>query len=174
MPGYRVVTPPAHGSVNGLLPAAVYQPDPNYNGPDSFVFGVSDGLAEVTGTVRIEVAPVDDPPIAANQQVTATADTTLTITLAAVDVEGDPLAYSVVAQPAHGTLTGTGPQVYYRADGSYIGSDQFTFLASDGRANSNLAAISIYVKAAPVGLDVVPEPAIFDPRLFLPAITLDR
>ena len=171
---YRVVTPPAHGTLSGALPTAVYGPALNYNGPDSFVFGVSDGFVEVTGTVQIAVAPVDDPPIAANQAVTATADTTLTITLAAVDVEGDPLAYSIVAQPAHGTLTGTGPQVYYRADGSYIGSDQFTFLASDGRANSNLAAVSISVSAAPVGLDVVPEPAVFDPRLFLPAITVDR
>ena len=122
--------------------------------------------------MRIEVVPVNDPPVAAGQAVAATSGATITITLAALDVEGDPLVYRLAAEPQHGTLTGMPPQVFYLANSPFVGPDQFTFLANDGQADSNLATVN--VKAAPVGLDVVPEPAILDPRLFLPAITLDR
>ena len=169
---YTVVTSPAHGTLSGMLPSAAYRPGLNYNGPDSFIFAVSDGIAEVTGTVRIEVVPVNDPPVAADQAVVVTSGATITITLAALDVEGDPLVYRLAAEPQHGTLTGVPPQVFYLANSPFVGPDEFTFLANDGQADSNLGTVN--VKAAPVGLDVVPEPAILDPRLFLPAITLDR
>ncbi len=96
---YSVVTSPAHGTLSGTLPSAAYQPGLNYNGPDSFIFAVSDGLAEVTGTVGIEVLPVNDPPVAAGQSLATTTVSTATITLAAVDVEGDPLVYRVVSGP---------------------------------------------------------------------------
>lgn len=171
---FTVLNGPAHGTLNRTLPDATYLPSLNFNGLDSFIFAVSDGRAETTGTVRIEVAPVNDPPVAADQALSASKAHTPTITLSATDVDGDPLVYALVAGPERGTLIGTPPQLAYRAPDNYIGPDPFTFRASDGQAYSNIATVSITVTTGPVGLDEVPEPALLDPRLFLPAINLDR
>ncbi len=55
---------PAHGFVN-LEPdgAFVYTPTANYNGPDSFIYLLSDGVLTDTAVVLITVSPVNDPPV---------------------------------------------------------------------------------------------------------------
>jgi hypothetical protein len=70
-------------------------------------------------------------------------DTPKAITLLATDVDGDPLTYQIAAQPAHGTLSGTPPNVTYTPAAGYSGSDSFTFKANDGRVDSNIATVSI-------------------------------
>ena len=80
-------------------------------------------------------------------------------------------AVTVLEMPTNEFLP---PQLAYRAFESYTGSDQFTFVANDGQVDSNVATVSITVTTAPVSLDEAPEPVILDPRLFLPAINLDR
>ena len=170
---YAVVDPSRHGTLGGTLPDAVYRPDTNFDGPDGFVFAVSDGSAEVTGTVYIEVLPVNDAPVAASQFVTTSDTYPVAITLSAVDVDGDPLTYTVVARPQHGTLLVIAPQqVTYTADGGADDRDQFTFRANDGGADSNIATVNIYINRT-TGEPEGPEPAILDRRLFLPAITAD-
>ena len=60
-----IITGPAHGNVVDLAPqlAQVYHPNPNYFGPDSFTYKVSDGELESDPvTVSITVLPVNDPP----------------------------------------------------------------------------------------------------------------
>ncbi|MFN8464048.1 MAG: Ig-like domain-containing protein [Caldilineaceae bacterium] len=170
---FTMVASTTHGALGGALPGVVYTPYSNFDGPDSFVFAVSDGLAQVTGTVFIEVLPVNDAPLAASQFATATDEAPLTITLNAVDVEGDPLTYTVVSNPQHGNLSAiASQQVTYTASGGPDVDDQFTFRANDGRADSNIATISIHINRT-TGEPEEPEPAILDRRLFLPAITGD-
>src|SRR5207244_2651758 len=55
--------------------------------------------------------------------------------------------YSVVASPAHGTLSGSAPDVTYTPNADYNGADSFTFKANDGTVDSNIATVSIAVKA---------------------------
>src|SRR5205085_12092377 len=58
---FIVVTQPQHGSLSGAAPNVTYTPAPNYNGPDSFTFGVNDGQANSSAaTVSITVTPVND------------------------------------------------------------------------------------------------------------------
>ena len=169
---YTLVNSPAHGTLRGTLPAVTYQPGANFAGSDGFVFAVSDGSAEVTGMVRIEVVPVNDAPVAVDQSLTTTRTNPLTITLSAVDVEGDPLTYTIVAGPQDGTLSViASQQVIYTAFGTFRGKDQFTFRANDGRADSNIAKINISVTTDPSGLDVVLEPPVTGRRVFLPVVT---
>src|SRR5206468_7975667 len=61
--------------------------------------------------------------------------------------EGSPLTYTVVSGPAHGTLSGTAPIVTYTPAANYNGTDSFTFKASDGALDSNVATVSITVTA---------------------------
>ena len=86
-----------------------------------------------------------NPPVAHDQSVTTDEDTSVAITLTATDPDGDPLTYSIVSNPSHGTLTGTPPDVDYMPDANHNGADSFTFKANDGTSDSNTATVSITV-----------------------------
>ncbi|MCA0186229.1 MAG: tandem-95 repeat protein [Proteobacteria bacterium] len=63
---------PAHGSVvvnpDGSF---VYTPDPDYHGPDSFTYTITDADGDVsTATVTLIVKPVNDPPTGTDKTVT--------------------------------------------------------------------------------------------------------
>ena len=76
---------------------------------------------------------------------TTAEDTPLLLTLTGSDVDGNPLIYSVVAQPAHGALTGTAPNLTYTPAANYNGSDSFTFTANDGSVVSAPATVAVTV-----------------------------
>ena len=68
----------------------------------------------------------NNPPIADPQAVSLAEDTTLGIALTGSDPDGDPLTYSIVQAPAHGTLSGTVPSIVYQPEANFNGSDSFT------------------------------------------------
>jgi DNA/RNA endonuclease G (NUC1) len=143
---YLVVAEPAHGTfANG-----VYTPAANFNGSDSFAFKANDGsIDSPAATITIAVSPINDAPQADAQSVTADEDTAKSITLSGsdIDAENTPLTYTIVGQPAHGTLSGTGAQRSYTPAADFNGTDSFTFRVNDGSLNSDTAAVSIEVKA---------------------------
>lgn len=93
--------------------------------------------------------PVNTPPVAAAQSVATQAGTARPITLGATDANGDTLSYRVVSGPAHGSLSGSAPSLTYTPAAGYAGSDSFTFVANDGRADSNVATVTITVTPVP-------------------------
>ncbi|MGH8272991.1 MAG: Ig-like domain-containing protein [Gammaproteobacteria bacterium] len=92
------------------------------------------------------------PPVASDGTLTTNENTAASGPLKASDPDGDPLTFNIVDKPMHGTVAldaqDTGSYTYTPND-AYIGSDSFTFKANDGQADSNVATISITVKAAP-------------------------
>ena len=143
---YTVESGPSHGSLSGTAPNLTYTPATNYNGPDSFTFKVNDGAVDSnTATVSITVTPVNDAPVAISQSVSTAEDMAKAIVLTGSDGDGDPLTYSIVAQPLYGTLSGSAPNVTYIAAANYNGSDSFTFKVNDGVVDSNTATVSITV-----------------------------
>jgi hypothetical protein len=146
---YSVVSPPSHGALSGTPPHLTYTPAAAFSGSDGFTFKASDGSADsnvaaVSITVT-PVIPVNDPPVADPQSVSTDEDVATNITLTGTDPNDDPLAYSIVTPPAHGTLTGTAPQLTYSPDAHYNGSDSFTFRVNDGAEDSNLAAVTLNI-----------------------------
>lgn len=135
---YTIVTPPTNGTLSGTPPAITYTPNPNYHGADTFTFQVSDGIyqADPAGTISLTVQPVNDAPVAANQQIEVTEDIAKTILLTGSDVDGDALTFAIATQPSHGTLSGTEPNLVYTPDLNYNGSDSFTFTVQDGSLSS--------------------------------------
>ncbi|MFC2016680.1 DUF4838 domain-containing protein, partial [Chloroflexota bacterium] len=143
---YAIVTGLSHGSLSGTLPAVTYTPIPNFNDFDKFSFLVNDGAADSNiATINITVNPVNDPPVADDQSLGTDEDTLLSVTLTASDVDNDPLTFSVVSGPTHGTLSGAPPNLTYTPDANYSILDSFTFKANDGVANSNTATVSIAI-----------------------------
>src|SRR5439155_316929 len=116
------------------------------NGADSFTFKVNDGTVDSNiAAVTVTITAVNDPPVANAQTVVTDEDTAKAITLAATDVEGSSLTYAIVNGPAHGTLSGTAPNVTYTPAANYNGADSFTFKANDGSLDSAAAAVTITV-----------------------------
>ena len=143
---YTIVTSPANGTLSGTAPNLTYLPATNYFGADSFTFRVNDGVSNSTvATVSISIAQVNQSPIASAQSVTTAEDTAKTITLTGSDPDNNPLTYSVVTGPAHGTLSGTGANLSYTPAANYNGSDTFTFKVNDGKVDSAAASVSVVI-----------------------------
>ena len=87
---------------------------------------------------------LNHPPVAVPQTLTAQQNTSLPITLAATDADGDALTFTA-GTPVHGVLSGTAPNLNYTPATDYTGADQFTFTANDGKATSAKALVSIQV-----------------------------
>jgi hypothetical protein len=84
-------------------------------------------------------------PVANNQAVITNKNNAIAITLTANDANNDALTYSIVTNPAQGTLTGTAPNLNYNPDTDYVGTDSFTFKANDGTTDGNIATVSITI-----------------------------
>ena len=141
-----VVAGPSRGTLSGTAPNVTYTPAANYNGADSFTFKANDGsLDSNLATVSVTVNAVNDAPVADNQNKSVVENTATQVTLTAADVDSAVLTYSIVAQPTHGTLAGTAPNVTYTPQMNYEGPDSFTFRASDGSSTSTAATVSITV-----------------------------
>ncbi len=96
------------------------------------------------------------PPVATPQTVAVVEETGKAIVLGGTDPNpGDTLTFSVVTPPAHGTLSGTAPNITYTPAQNFFGTDTFTFKSRDGLADSTPATITLNVSNvndAPVGV----------------------
>lgn len=143
---YSIVTQPQHGTLSGTLPNVTYSPAANYYGSDSFTFKGHDGtVSSNTAVVSITINPVNDAPVALGQNLTTAEDTPLPVLLSGTDVENNPLTYSIVNPPQHGTLNGTAPSLTFTPAANYHGPDSFTFRVNDGTLNSTTAFVSITI-----------------------------
>ncbi len=87
---------------------------------------------------------VDLAPVAETQNITVPKDTAVEIELVGYDPDGTPVTYTVT-QPAHGTVTGTAPNLTYTPGAGYVGADSFTFKVTSHGLTSRSAKIAITV-----------------------------
>jgi len=105
-------------------------------------------------------APQNAPPVASAGSASTNEDTPVTVTLAGSDQETCNLTFSIVTQPAHGTLGSQSAQncvsgtpntdtsrVTFTPAANYNGSDSFTFKVNDGQVDSAVATVSLTVNA---------------------------
>jgi hypothetical protein len=143
---FTIVTGPTKGSLSGTPPKLTYTPTANFSGNDSFTFIVNDGAANSQqATVSLTVTPVNDAPVANSFTVETPAGSPRSIALTGSDPDGNTLTFTIVSNPAKGTLSGTAPSLTYQPNPGATGSDQFTYRASDGSLNSANATVSINI-----------------------------
>lgn len=145
---YQLLSQPTHGALSGPPPNVVYTPAPVFSGSDSFTFNANDGQVDSErATVTITVITANSPPVANPQTVTVNKNTAKTLTLTASDSDGDTLTYTVLSQPAHGSLSDTPPNLVYRPAADFTGADNFTFQVNDGQASSSPVTVTLNVIA---------------------------
>ncbi|MFC1474679.1 FG-GAP-like repeat-containing protein, partial [bacterium] len=127
----------------------------------SDIFAVSRNMGDsCTGGIT------NTPPLATAQSVETSQDLAVSITLSGTDDEGASLTYSIVSNPANGTLDISSlPTVSYTPSSGFFGVDSFTFKVSDGELDSKSAAVTVTVAesdtpsvAAVTNVEVVPDP----------------
>ena len=83
------------------------------------------------------------PPVVADQWLSTTIDTPLAVTLSAASIGS--VTYTILTDPASGALSGAAPDLIYTPSPGYAGGDAFTFIATNGAGDSNVATVSIDV-----------------------------
>ncbi len=129
-----------------------YTPNLDYNGVDTFAYIVGDGkLGLDTATVTVNIASVNDNPVASPDTVSTYSDTPITFDVLAndSDADGDTLTVSSVTQPGLGSvvnnLDGT---VTYTPQTGFTGVESFNYLLTDGVGGSGTGVVSITVSVA--------------------------
>jgi VCBS repeat-containing protein len=163
----------AHGTVALVNGEVVYTPDADYNGADSFTYTITDDYgATDTATVYLNVTPVNDAPVAANDTVTVLEDHTATgnvidgsgaehagrdtdidgdsLTVTQFTIQGDTATHTA-GETAH--IDGVGDLII-NADGSYsfTPADDYdgdvptaTYTVTDGNGGYDTADLSIEI-----------------------------
>ncbi|MBD3345523.1 MAG: SUMF1/EgtB/PvdO family nonheme iron enzyme, partial [Chitinivibrionales bacterium] len=90
-------------------------------------------------------ATANTPPAANNQTQSVVEDGTLNIVLTATDPDPQTsFTWTIISQPAHGTLSGSGASYTYQPTQNYNGQDSFEFRVYDGNDSAD-GAVSITV-----------------------------
>ncbi len=128
-----------------------FTPAPNFNGPTTITYTVSDGKGgTATATVNLTVTPVNDPPVAVPDTAATNEDTPVRLTPLANDTDADGNPLSVVeASSPNGTVTiNPDGSITYTPNPNFNGTDIITYTVSDGQGGTSTATISVTV--APV------------------------
>ncbi len=102
--------------------------------------------SSTTAPARLTVI---SPPTANGQTVALNMATAFTLTGSDPNTPARLLTYLVTGQPAHGTLSGTAPNLIYTPTAGYIGPDSFTFKVNNGFQDSNTATVNVNVARLP-------------------------
>ena len=132
---------PATGAITGAL-------DYTSDGIYPITVMASDGSLSATVSFNWTVTNVNRTPVADAASATTEEDTPVQIALVASDLDSDALTYTIVLDPAHGTVTLANGVATYTPAPNYHGPDSFTFRANDGTFDSNVGNVSITVSAA--------------------------
>ena len=123
-------------------------------GSDAFLYDAPGQLSDLADCTSAPVGGLNTAPVADSQLLNTNIDLPLSITLQAQDADNDILNFTVLTQPANGTLAGTGNNLTYTPNSGYSGGDIFTFEANDGQLRSAPETVEIQV-GGPAGSDLI-------------------
>lgn len=118
-------------------------------------YTASEAYATLVSSINTIESAITAPPqvpgfaVANSQVVVTTGAKSITLTGAS---SRSSVNFVNVTAPAHGTLTGTAPNLIYTPGGGYTGPDAFTFQTTDDLTTSVPGTVSIIVGTAGTGL----------------------
>ena len=128
-----------------------YVPDQDFNGIDAFTYFVTGpGGTVETGTVTINVLPVNDAPTIPDETVTVTEDNVYRGQAVASDVDSDVLEYALVSGAAHGSVLVAHDGVWlYTPDPDFSGTDSFLIAVTDNDGATAQQVVTVTVTGTP-------------------------
>ncbi|HCE3020286.1 TPA: tandem-95 repeat protein, partial [Vibrio parahaemolyticus] len=127
---------PANGSVSVNPDGSVtYTPNDNYHGTDSFTYIVTSGGVSESTTVRVDVTPVNDAPVAKDDTAITDEDTPVTIDVLPndTDVDGDKLSIqSASVVEAQGKVEIVDGKLVFTPAENFNGDAEITYTVTDG------------------------------------------
>nr|MBW4583407.1 tandem-95 repeat protein [Tildeniella nuda ZEHNDER 1965/U140] len=156
-------------AINTAIGSLIYRSYPGFTGFDTISISVNDegntGIGTAlsdTKTLFVNVGgALNSPPTANSDSYTTTRNVALTVAGQGVlandtDPENNALTANLLTTPTSGAIIFNGNGTFtYTPNSNYVGTDRFTYQASDGIGNSNPATVNIFV-TAPVPVNQAP------------------
>ncbi|MFM9986971.1 MAG: Ig-like domain-containing protein [Flavobacteriales bacterium] len=157
---FTALSVPANGILN-LLPNGTftYTPNANFSGNDQFTFSACDPFSACDDAIYfITVTPVNDSPIANEDEFSGNEDTQITGNVGTndQDIDSSNLSYSIISQPMFGAATlDTNGDLEYQPESNFYGIDFITYEVCDGSlCDATTVTLSVsQVNDLPVGDD---------------------
>ncbi|OCP56457.1 tandem-95 repeat protein [Vibrio parahaemolyticus] len=128
---------PANGTVSVNPDGSVtYTPNDNYHGTDSFTYIVTSGGVSESTTVRVDVTPVNDAPVAKDDTAITDEDTPVTIDVLPndTDVDGDKLSIESASVPKEqGTVEVVNGKLVFTPAENFNGDAEIAYTVTDGQ-----------------------------------------
>jgi hypothetical protein len=134
----------AHVTRTGKI---VYSPPANFHGPVGLTYTVSDGSATATATVTITVLPVNDTPVAGDDEyrLVEYQPANLDVLANDSDADGERLSISLVSLPDTGTARVEGDQIVYEPRNGWTGAVEIGYAVRDPHGASAIAVAEVIV-----------------------------
>jgi large repetitive protein len=134
-------------SAAGVL---TYTPNANFNGEDTITYVISDGNGgQSTATVRVTVNPVNDVPVAVNDNAATNEDTPVTLNplVNDSDVDGNPLTITSATSPQGTVVLNPDGTITFTPNAHFNGPATITYTITDGNGGTSTATITVQVDA---------------------------
>lgn len=146
---FKIIENPGSGVASVAGDTLTYKPDPDWNGSTAVTFVVIDGAGAQSeiATAAITVTPVNDPPVAANLNMTLDEDTTGIATLSATDIDSPlPTVFELLTPSPYGTATISSSVLSFIPNKDWNGVTTVTYRTQDtAGAWSQPATVTINV-----------------------------
>src|SRR3954470_10272572 len=169
----------AHGTLEppGTQPIAAprrYTADADAGGQTDVIkfVAVANSESSNEATLQIDISENHAPVCPAQVDLSVESGKQLVISQnPCTDADGDPLSFTLVDGPDHGTFNAANPAgpFTYTSQAGYVGPERVTYRASDASTQSNVGAVSITVTAPAV---TPPPPVVTPPDVTPPALSL--
>ncbi|TMO83078.1 Ig-like domain-containing protein [Pseudoalteromonas spongiae] len=145
-------------AVIGSDGTVTFTPTEGFEGTATVIICVQDSNeAETCVEATVNVNNPNTAPAVEDRTIDVDEDSSVSLSLAGTDNEGDTLTYTLLSAP-QGDLTGDLPNVTYTPPVDFTGTDTFTYQANDGQLDSNVATITLSIGGqndAPIAVDDV-------------------
>ena len=147
------ISNPANGTASFDPSGTVtYTPNAGFVGQDTITYSITDGASGVfaQATVTFTVTGASAGPVAADDASTTVEETAVSVSVLSndVDPQGDALTVASFTQAANGTVTaGESGTLVYTPATDFVGTDTFTYTATDGADTSSAVTVTVTVSA---------------------------